>query len=77
MGNRDLPDINAHALGLGHIYIRQILLANVTTIKWRNRWFLQVTENRENYCLCFLQCFVELKYYQRRSEGLFELILAF
>ena len=34
MGNRDLPDIYAHALGpaalgLGHIYIRQIPLAHV------------------------------------------------
>ena len=36
MGNRDLPDIYAHALGpaalgLGHIYIRQIPLAYVIT----------------------------------------------
>ena len=36
MGNRDLPDIYAHALGpaalgLGHIYIRQTPLAHVIT----------------------------------------------
>jgi len=43
----------------------------------RNRHFLQVAENRENDCLCFQLCFAELKYYQRRSERLFELILVF
>jgi len=38
---------------------------------------LQVTENRENDCLCFQQCFAELKDYKGRSERLFELIFAF
>ena len=40
MGNRDLPDIYAHALGpaalgLGHIYIRQIPLAHVITYTYK------------------------------------------
>jgi len=44
---------------------------------WRNGHILQVAENWENNCLCFQLCFAELKYYQRRSEKFFELILVF
>jgi len=47
---------------------------NMNMEKWA---LLQVAENQENDCLCFQLCFAELKYYQRKSERLFELILIF
>jgi len=55
-------------------YIRQYLFLYGNMEKWA---LFQVAKNWKNTCLCYWLCFAELKYYQRRSERLFELILVF